>query len=366
MGTRLRGLLRKELIQFFRDRVMPVLILWLCTVEVMVCTYALSFDVRNVPLAVVDLDRSPTSRALVQRFLANEAFAPTGFSSTLEDGSAWLQTDRPQALLVIPPAFARDLQRGAAPAVQVLLDGTNVNIAASAQGYAHEIVARFAATEAKTPGAAMVRPVLRVRYNPQQSSTPHMVLSMIALAALMVGVFQAAASIVREKETGTVEQLMVTPIRTGELFLAKTVPTLAMGLLAVFPSLLITRASDVPLRGSLALFLVLTALFQLSAVSLGVLIAAVTRMLQQALLLSFFGLFPIMFLSGTVAPVESMPEALQRLSLLSPLRHYMDVILGIFLKGVGLAELWPQALALLGSGLVLFAGAALIFQRRLG
>jgi ABC-2 type transport system permease protein len=279
MGTRLRGLLRKELIQFFRDRVMLVLILWLYTVEVLICTYALSFDVENVPLAVVDLDRSPASRALVQRFLAGEAFAPAGFPSTSEEGSAWLQTGRAQAMLVIPPAFARDLQRGAAPAVQVLLDGTNINIAASAQGYAHEIIALFAATEIGTPGAAMVRPVLRVWYNPQQSSTPYMVLSMIALAALMVGVFQAAASIVREKEAGTVEQLMVTPIRTGELLLAKTMPTLAMGLLSVFPSLLITRAFDAPLRGSLALFLALTALFLLSAVALGVLIAAVTYLL---------------------------------------------------------------------------------------
>jgi len=156
---------------------------------------------------------------------------------------------------------------------------------------------------------------------------------MVTLAALMVGVIYPAASIVREKESGTIEQSPVTPTRTGELFVAKTLPTLAMGLLSVFPSLLIVWWFGVPLRGSLMLFIGLTAAFLVSAIALGVLIAAVTRTQQQALLLSFFGLFPMMFLSGTVAPVESMPEALQTLSLLSPLRHYLDIALGLFLKG---------------------------------
>ncbi len=210
-----------------------------------------------------------------------------------------------------------------------------------------------------------VQPVIRVWYNPEQSFTAFMVLSMIALAALMVGVIHPAASIVREKEVGTIEQLMVTPIRIGELFLAKTAPTLAIGLVSVFPSLLIVWWFGVPLRGSLLLFLLLTALFLLSAIGLGVLVATASNTLQQALLLSFFGLFPLMFLSGTLVPVESMPGALQVLSLASPLRYYMDVILGVFLKGAGLAELWPQAIALVVIGAVLFGVAAVAFRRTL-
>ncbi len=186
---------------------------------------------------------------------------------------------------------------------------------------------------------------------------------MIALAAMMVGVIHPAASIVREKEAGTIEQLQVTPIGTAELFVAKTFPTLVIGLLSIFPSLLIVWWFGVPMRGSFLLFLALTAVFLVSAISLGVLIASVSRTLQQALLLSFFSLFPLMFLSGTLAPVESMPGLLQTLSLGSPLRHYMDVILGVFLKGIGLSELWPQALALLVIGAPLFATAMLIFRR---
>jgi len=364
---RLASLLTKEIIQFSRDRVILLLILWLYTIEVVICAYALSFDVKHLPLAAVDQDRSVASRALLESFRINEAFDIEGYPSTMAEAGDWLDKGKASLIIVIPEKFDHDLRRGAIPVVQLLLDGSNSNTAAIARGYAAQILDRFQQEwlpDAVAP-AVQVEAVLRVWYNPGQSYTSFMVLSMIALAALMVGVIHPAASIVREKEVGTIEQLMVTPIRIGELFLAKTAPTLAMGLLSVFPSLLIVWWFGVPLRGSLLLFLVLTALFLLSAIGIGVLVAAVSKTLQQALLLSFFGLFPLMFLSGTLVPVESMPEFLQTLSLVSPLRYYMDVILGIFLKGAGIAELWPQALALLVIGSLLFGIAIGVFRRQL-
>lgn len=368
MGTRLAGLVVKELMQFLRDRVMLLLILWLYTVEVVICTLALSFEVKDMPLAVTDLDRSPASRNLAESFLASEAFSLAGYAADGAVANDWLQRGRARIALVIPVGFQRDLEGDRNPAVQILLDGTNSNMAAQARGYAIEIVSRFAPTlgpAGQNPRRGAV-PIVRIWYNPDQTYTSFIVLSMVALAALMVGVIHPAASIVRETETGTIEQLRVTPVGTFELFLAKTLPTLAIGLLSVFPSLLIVWWFGVPLRGSLMLFLALTAVFLLSAIALGVLIASVSRTLQQALLLSFFGLFPVMFLSGTLAPVESMPEVLQFVSLASPLRHYMDVILGVFLKGAGMAELWPQTLALVGIGLPLFTLATLIFRFRKG
>lgn len=365
MIRRIASLLVKEIIQFSRDRVIAILVLWLYTVEVVICAYALTFDVENLPMAVVDLDGTPASRSLVERFAVSEAFALEGRLPSTDAAGAWLEAGHVSLALVVPPGFARDLNRGTVPQVQLLLDGTNSNTASIARGYAIQIVDRFEREVAPDGRRAAVEPALRVWYNPDQTFTSFMVLSMIALAALMVGVIHPAASIVREKEAGTIEQLMVTPIRTGELFLAKTVPTLVLGLLAVFPSLLIVWWFGVPLRGSLALFLALTGLFLLSAIGLGVVVAALTRTLQQALLLSFFGLFPVMFLSGTLVPVESMPEFLQGLSLASPLRYYMDVILGIFLKGAGMAELWPQALALFGIGGVLYGAALAMFRRNL-
>ena len=366
MGVRLGGLIVKELIQLLRDRVMLILILWLYTIEVVICTLALSFDLKDIPLAVVDLDRSPASRTFVQSFLVTETFTLAGYPANETVAADWLQRGRARVALVVPEGFQRDLTRDQAPAIQILLDGTNSNMAAQARGYALKIAGRFAASfvSAEAEARAGAIPVVRVWYNPDQTYTSFMVLSMVALAALMVGVIHPAASIVRERETGTIEQLRVTPVGTAELFVAKTLPTLAIGLLSVFPSLLIVWWFGVPLRGSLPLFLGLTAVFLLSAVGLGVLIASISQTLQQALLLSFFGLFPIMFLSGTLAPVESMPEALQSLSLASPLRHYMDVILGVFLKGAGLSELWPQALALVAIGVPLFAAAAIIFRFR--
>lgn len=364
MRTRLTGLLLKEVIQLLRDRLILILILWLYTVEVVICAYALSFEAEDMPLAVVDLDRTPASRALVESFLVTDAFQPAGYPTTAPAATDWLQTGQARVALVIPEGFQRDLARSEVPSVQVLLDGTNSNMAAQARGYALEIVSRFRPTPITAAGSGRgVQPVVRVWYNADQTSTSFSVLSMIALAAMMVGVIHPAASIVREKESGTIEQLQVTPIGTAELFVAKTFPTLVMGLLSIFPSLLIVWWFDVPLRGSLLLFLGLTAIFLLSAIALGVLIAAISRTLQQALLLSFFGLFPLLFLSGTLAPVESMPEVLQTLSLGSPLRHYMDVILGVFLKGAGLPELWPQTLALLAIGAPLFVIAGWIFSR---
>jgi len=366
MGVRLAGLLAKELIQFFRDRVMLVLILWLYTVEVVICTVALSFAVHDLPLALVDLDRSPASRALVSAFAAGDAFRVTARPAGEAGATAALQAGTARAALIIPEHFSRRLARGETAEVQLLVDGSNSTVAAQARAYALEIVQDRAHRLGGPAAGPSLGVALRTWYNPAADLERFTVLSMIALAALMVGVIHPAASIVREREIGTLEQLRVTPIGTAELFIAKTLPTLLMGLLAVFPSLVIARLFDVPLAGSLGLFLAYTAVFLASAIGLGVLVAAIARTLQQALLLAFFGLFPLMFLSGTLAPVESMPEFLQRASVVSPLRHYMDVILGVFLKGAGLTELWPQGLALLAIGTALYATAWAVFRREFG
>ncbi len=365
MPARFAGLLVKEMIQFLRDRVMLVLILWLYTAEVVICALALSLDVSNLPLGVVDRDATQASRALVDRFRRTDSFAVNAHASNLPVATRWLQNGRVRMVLVIPEGFQRSLARRSRPTLQLLVDGTNSNTAAQARAYALQIVYEFerqrlgdAATDPPPVGA-----VVRVWYNSSLSYTTFVVLSMIALAAFMVGVIHPAASIVREKEVGTIEQLQVPPLSVGELFAAKTIPTLMIGVLSIFPSLLIAWWFDVPLRGSVALFVALTALFLVSAIGIGVLIAAITRTLQQALLLSFFGLFPLMFLSGTISPIESMPESLQTLSYLSPLRHFMDVILGIFLKGSTLAQLWPQTLALVAIGAVLFGASFVIFRR---
>jgi ABC-2 type transport system permease protein len=362
---RFLSLLIKESIQFSRDGAMLFLILYLYTGEVIMCTVALTFDVKHVSLAVVDQDQSARSRELIERFTVVPEFRAVGRPATEADAGQWLQSGRAAVALIIPHGFAEHIGRGEAAPVQVLLDGTNSNTAAIARGYALEIFGQFERAWAARLGHTVhaVEARRRIWYNQSLSFASFMVLSMIASAAFLIGVIQPAASIVREKEAGTIEQLMVTPISVLELFVAKTLPPLVVGVLALFPSLLVSHMFGVPMRGSIGLFVLLTAVFLVSAISLGVLIASVTRTLQQALLLAFFGLFPLLFLSGTVVPIESMPRALQIASLASPLRHYMEVILAVFLKGADLAQLWPQALALLLMGAVLFCSAAVVFRR---
>lgn len=367
-AVRLLGLLRKEALQILRDKVVLFLILFLYTIDTLMCTKALTFDVKRLPLAIVDQDHSVASRRLTQLFTLSDAFALKRQADATAAIAGWLERGDVGVVLVIPTGFEQAYQAGKQPSLQVLLDGTNSNVAENARHYVMEITRRFQQERPAlhdTPASVSAIPMPRVWYNPSQTTKAFMTLSMIAIAGMLVGVVVPAASIVREKERGTIEQLLVTPLRVGELLIAKTLPTLVINLLAIFPALLIVALFSVPLRGQLSTFLALSAIFQISAIAMGVAVATVTRTLQQALLLAFFALFPIMFLSGTMTPIESMPPFMQKLSYVSPLRYYMDVILGVFLKGSGWVELWPQALALVGVGALLFAIAATLFRRTL-
>lgn len=367
---RLSTAVRKEFRQFFRDPVLLFLVLWLYTVEVVICSVSLSFDLRDEPIGVLDYDRSGASVELVERFDRSEPFAVR--HSPADDRGARRLLDRGEASLVllIPPGYGEALARGAEPAVQLLADGSNSMTAMTALGYARRLVATAALESLDSrPALASAMPRVenraRVWYNPDLRFVYFMVIAMIAIGAYMVGVIHPAATIVKEKESGTIEQLLVTPLKPWQLILTKTLPTFVIGLLALGPAMLIARAFDVPFRGDPLTFAIVSAAFLLSAIGTGVLIASGVRTLQQALLVSFLVLFPVLFLSGTMTPIESMPWWLQELSRLSPLRYYNEALLGVFLKGVGLRVLWPQLVWMLGLGSVLFAGSALFFRRRL-
>jgi len=366
-AVRMRAILRKELTQFLRDRVMLLLVLFLYTGEVIMCTIALSFDVRDLPTAVADFDRSPESRALVERFGSSGYFAVQHAATREADIVRLLNDGSALAALIIPADFARGLQRGEQTNVQLLLDGSNANTATVAQGYAQRIVQSFVRDRASRASAA-VSPAIdyrpRIWYNSQLRYSYFMVLSMIAAAGMVVGVVTTAASIVREKESGTIEQLLVTPISGAELIGAKMFPTLLVSLVGVVLSLFVAAGFGVPMRGSLTLYLLLSCLFVISSMGLGILVGTLTRTLQHALLVSLFALFPVLFLSGTMVPLESMPPWLQYAAQLSPVTHYMDILRGIFLKGVGLGVLWPQALALGALGAALLGGSLWRFRRR--
>ncbi|MCI3130838.1 ABC transporter permease [Phenylobacterium aquaticum] len=369
MLGRLAGLLAKEFAQFLRDPVMLFIVLFLYTAELVMCTLALGFDVQDLKLGVIDHDRSAASRALVQDLTTGGNFVLTDQFSSLQQAQGRLQRGALDVVVEIPPDLSARLAGGRQASLSVVVDGSNGNVAARARAYVIEILARFAQAQAvarpRAPSTqAGVRSEVRVWYNPDLTNTRFMALAMLAQAGLMLGVVLPAAAIVREKQGGTIEQLRVTPVRAHELFIAKVTPTIVICTGAVFPALLIMTLMGVPMRGDVMTLLALTAVYLLSAVSLGTLVGAITETLQQAMLLGFFSLFPLLFLSGTIAPIESMPGWLQTASLVSPQRHYVDIVSGLFLKGAGLAELWPHVLALVGISTAMFLGGWLLFRRQ--
>lgn len=369
MKGRVAAAMAKEFRQFLRDRMLIALVLWLYTAEVIVCTYALSFDVRNLRLAVYDQDRTQFSQRVIERFTATEYFGNLTALEGMPEIDRALDSGSVDLALVIPPGFARSVRAGAGGDLQLILSGVNSNTANVARGYASAIVARLGHELARERlGAAGVAARLpqvelrtRVWYNPALDFRFFMTISMIVAAALVVGVVASAASIVREKETGTAEQLMLTPLRRSEVVAAKMAPPFAVGMLSLLPSLGVLAWFGVPFRGSVTLFVLASALALAACLAIGTLIATFARTLQQALLIGFFVLFPLMFLSGTVVPIDTMAKPLQVLSLASPVRHYMEIALGVILKGVGLEVLWPQFGGLAAIGTIL----ALISHSRL-
>ena len=352
---RLAAAVRKEFRQFLRDRLVVALVLYLYTGEIIMCGMALSFDVRNLKLAVYDADRTQLSARLVERFTATDYFQEPITATSLREVDRLFDSARADLALVIMPGLAEAVAAGRSPEVQVLVSGVNSNSANAARGYAVTIVGRFAHDVAMEQAARQgftaplpgVVPEVRIWYNPQLEFKRFNAVSMLISAGLAVGMITAAAGLVREKESGTIEQLVVTPLRSRELIAAKAAPPFVTGMLALAPGLFIAKALfGVPLAGSVPLFVAASALALAAFLAIGFFVGTIARTLQQALLLTFFILFPLMFLSGTVVPIENSPAVIRALSYLSPVRYYMEIGLGILMKGVGFEVLWPQIAAL--------------------
>lgn len=361
---------QKEFRQIGRDPVLLVLILWLYTVEGAMCAASLSFDLRNEPIGVLDLDRSRNSRALADQLDRTASFAVRFRPSVETEARELIEQGDTRLIVLIPRGYEERLARTGRSDVQFLVDGSHSIMALTALGQARRVLARSWRDLLRETGVTLVAmPAIenrvRVWYNPDLRFAFEVVLNMIAIAAFMVAVIIPAALIVKEKESGTIEQVLVTPLTGGELMAAKTIPMFVLGLLALGPAIMMARLFGVPLRGDPGTLLAMSAALLVAATGTGVLIASLVRTTQQALLAAFFVLFPVLFLSGTMTPVESMPAIFRTVSLLSPLRYYTESLPAIFLKGVGLGVLWPKLLVMLGLGSVLFGLSAVLFRRRL-
>ncbi len=361
---RIRFLIWKELIELRRDPRLFGIVVLAPIVQLFLLAYAATTDIRNVPMVVADADRSFASRELISRFEASPSFSvvdvvssPDQIDPALESGEAWLA-------LVIPSGYNDALAAGRPQTVQVVADGSDANSAGVSLGYASNLLGGYAQeialrqapplpAGAAPPGS--IAPVVRVWFNPTLESRFFMIPGIVAMLLLVVTTNLSSMGIVREKEIGTLEQLNVTPLTRAELIVGKLVPYGLVGLIDVV--LVISVAVlwfEVPMRGSYVLLFALTLLFLVTTLGLGLFVSTVSSTQQQAMMTSmFFFLMPMMLLSGFVFPIENMPEGIQVATYLIPLRYFLVILRGIFLKGVGLETLWPQVLALAGWGAVI-------------
>ncbi|MBI4265858.1 MAG: ABC transporter permease [Acidobacteria bacterium] len=366
---RVRHLMRKEFLELRREPRLFAIVILAPIVQLTVLGYAATTDVLDVPVVVVDQDRSSESRDLIARFDASQNFVVFDSPSSLDEIDAYLDQGLAWMALAIPAGYGERIRAGHPTVVQVVADGTDANSTNVALGYAGALIASYA-REVAAPGGPtppLVRAEVRVWFNPTLESRVFMLPGILALVLLVVTTNLSSMAIVREKELGTLEQLNVTPLARWELIVGKLLPYAVLGMVDVLLVLAVAVGwFEVPLRGSIALLLALCLVYLLTTLGLGLFVSTISHTQQQAMMTTvFFFLLPMVFLSGFVFPIENMPDVIQPITYLVPLRYFLVILRGIFLKGVGLEVLWPQALALLGWGLAILALATLRSTKRL-
>ena len=350
---RLRCLVRKEFLELRMNPRLFGLVIIAPILQLTMLGYAATTDVKNVPLVVADGDRSSASRELVARFQGSPNFTVVATVTTVAEIDPYLERGTASLALGIPAGYGASIAAGRPVIVQVVADGSDSNSTTVALGYAQSLIGGYAQELAATAGTAAAAATgidarIRVWFNPELESRYFMIPGVLALVLLIVTANLAAMAIVREKELGTLEQLNVTPLRRWELIVGKLLP---YGLIALVDVLLVSAVAvlwfEVPLRGSFALLFAMSLLYVLSTLALGLFISTISDTQQQAMMTAtFFFLTPMIYLSGFIFPIENMPAVIQPFTYLIPLRYFLIIVRGIFLKGIGLDLLWPQALAL--------------------
>ena len=362
MEERIRHMLVKEFLQLFRDPKLRRMVLLMPLVQVMVFGYAVTTDVRRVPTAVVDFDGSVSSRELLSRFSASGYFRFVSRTRDPDEASRLLDEGKAGAILRIDEGFAQDLRAGRTALLQVIVDGTDSNTAGIVLDYSGRIageysgqvlLARLSRLLGAVPPRKGIELVPRAWFNENLESRNFYVPGVIALIVMLITLTLSSMAVVREKEVGTIEQILVSPITPAEFILGKTLPFALVGYADV---LMIAGIGvfwfDVPIRGSLPLLLLATTFYLMTTLGIGLFISTVSGTQQQAMMTVFFFYFPAVLLSGFMFPIANMPVLVQYLTYANPLRYFLVVLRGIFLKGAGPETLWPQMAALLVMGLV--------------
>jgi len=365
--SRIFVLVWKELIELKEDPDLFAIVIAAPLLQLFLLGYAATTDVGDVPVVVADGDRSAASRSLVARFDASRNFTIVGVVTSPNEVDSYLERGRAWIALAIPPGYGDGLERAMPQALQLIADGSDANSTNIAIGYATNLIAGYAQEigAARLPVESRrlpaIEPRVRVWFNSRLESRDFMVPGVLALLLLVVTTNLSSMGIVREKEVGTLEQLNVTPLARWELIAGKLLP---YGLVGIVDGCLVLGVAvlwfHVPLRGSVLLLFALTLVYLMSTLGLGLFVSTISATEQQAMMTTiFFFLMPMIYLSGFIFPIENMPAVIQPLTYLLPLRYYLVILRAIFLKGVGLETLWPEALALAAWGIGILALAVL-------
>ena len=376
MIGRLRHMLIKEFIQVFRDKRTRFLLFGPPIIQMMVFGYAATLEIKHIPTVIVDYDNSQVSRDLISRFEASRYFDIRKRLTDRKQIPDLIARGDVTMAIQINSGFAQNVRKGQTAHIQVIVDSTNSNTALIGLGYVNEVTGNFASeyqlesmqrtsplTIARMPKIVLDK---RPWFNTDMSSQWFFVPGVIGNLVLVIVMTLTAFAVVREREIGTLEQIMVTPIRRVEFILGKTIPFFIIGLFdAALVSLVGTLWFQVPLRGSIAVFALGTVLFLLCVLGIGLFISTVCNSQQQAMVTSFFFIMPAIIFSGFGSPISSMPNFMQYLTYLNPMRYYETVLRSVYLKGVGLDVLWPQMAAMAAIGIFMFTVSVLRFHKSL-
>lgn len=367
MIERIKQLLIKEFIQTFREPKLRAMIFVTPFLQLFIFGYAATTDIKHIPLAVIDRSRTIESRRLLEQFTRSGYFNLSFYCDREEELIRLLEKSDVKATLNIPPDFAASLQRTGGAKIQMLIDGTESTTSYTVLNYSTRIVNNYSQTIRPLPkGIPSIKLEDRFWYNPQLESSNFFIPGVIAMLITITVINFTALAIVKEREMGTIEQLMVTPIRPVELIIGKTVP---FGIIGIGQVIFITIAGllwfQVPLKGSIPLLCIATVIYIINALGIGLYISTVCKTLQQAMMSGFFYLFPAILLSGFVFPIKNMPYGFQLLTYVNPMRYFINILRGIFLRGNDISVLYPELLPMVFIGIFIFAMSVRKFKKKM-
>lgn len=369
-------MLIKEFIQVFRDKRTRLVLFAPPMIQMLIFGYAATLEIKHVPTAIVDYDNTQESRDLISRFAASEYFDVRLLPADRRQIPVLIDRGDVTLAMQINAGFAQNLGKGQTAHIQVVVDSSNSNTALIGLGYINEVAATFA-QDCQTARLTRLSPMTisgmprivldrRPWYNIDLSDRWFFIPGVIGNLMQIIVVNLTAFAVVREREIGTLEQIMVTPIRRVEFILGKTVPFFLIGLLdAILISAFGTLWFDVPLRGSIGVLAIGTILFLLCVTGIGLFISTISRTQQQAMTTSFFFVLPAVVFSGFGTPISSMPEAMQWLTYLDPLRYFQEILRSVYLKGIGLDILWRQMAPMAALGCIMLTVSVFRFQKSL-